>query len=171
MDALWVFGYGSLIWNPGFAVAERRLARAKGWHRSFCMKSTHYRGTAERMGLVLALDAAPDATCHGLALRAEDPATALPYLRDRELSGSGYEEHWLEVATDQGPVTALAFCINPSRPDYLRLPLPDQARLIAVAEGERGPNRDYLFSTAAHLAELGIPDAEMEALVALVRAL
>lgn len=167
---LWVFGYGSLIWNPGFAVAERRLARLTGWHRSFCMKSVHYRGTPERHGLVLALDAKDGASCQGLALRAADPESALPYLRDRELSGSGYEEHWLTVETDLGPLTALAFCINPARPDYLRLPLEAQARAIAHAAGERGPNRDYLFSTAAHLAELGIPDPELEALVALVKA-
>lgn len=171
MDALWVFGYGSLIWNPGFQVAERRLARVSGWHRSFCMKSVHYRGTPERHGLVLALDAKPGATCHGVALRAADPTCALPYLRERELSGSGYEEHWLDVATDQGPLTALAFCIAPDRPDYLSLPLPAQARAIAQAEGTRGPNRDYLFATAAHLAELGIPDAEMETLVAMVKRL
>lgn len=170
MDALWVFGYGSLIWNPGFAVAERRVARATGWHRSFCMRSVQYRGTPDRMGLVLALDAAPGATCHGLALRAEDGPGALAYLRERELSGSGYEEHWLPVETDTGPLTALAFCINPARPDYLRLAPEDQAALIAVAEGERGPNRDYLYATAAHLAELGIPDPEMEDLVARVRA-
>lgn len=171
-DGLWVFGYGSLIWNPGFPVAERRLARAQGWHRSFCMVSTHYRGTPERRGLVLALDAAPGATCHGLAMRAVagQEADVLSYLRERELTGSGYEEHLLTVETAEGPLQALAYCIDPGRPDYCRLALEDQAALIAVAEGQRGTNRDYLFSTAAHLAELGIPDAEMEALVALVRA-
>lgn len=168
-EALWVFGYGSLIWHPGFQVAERRLARLQGWHRSFCMSSVHYRGTPERPGLVLALDAKPGALCHGLALRAFDRAEALPYLRARELTGSGYREHWLTVETDDGPVTALAFCIDPTRPDYLRLPLQDQARVIAGARGERGANCDYLFATAAHLADLGIPDAEMETLVALVR--
>lgn len=171
MQPLWVFGYGSLIWNPGFAVAERRLARVEGWHRSFCMVSTHYRGTPDRKGLVLALDALPGAVCQGVALRAADPAHALPYLRDRELSGSGYEEHLVPLTTDQGAVTGLTFVINPSRPDYIRLPLAQQAALIAVAEGERGPNRDYLFATAAHLADLGIPDPELETLVAMVRAL
>jgi cation transport protein ChaC len=171
METLWVFGYGSLIWNPGFAVAERRLGRVRGWHRSFCMESVHYRGTPERPGLVLALDALEGASCHGLALRAADPARALPYLRERELSGSGYEEHWLKVETAEGEVEALAFCINPGRPDYRRYDLARQAQAIATAVGERGPNRDYLLATAAHLAELGIPDPEMEDLVARVRAL
>ena len=169
MDALWVFGYGSLIWNPGFEVAERRLARLDGWHRSFCMKSVHYRGTPERHGLVLALDARPGATCHGVAMRAADPTAALPYLRDRELSGSGYEERLVPLQTDQGEVTGLTFVITPARPDYLMLPLDLQAQAIAHAVGARGPNRDYLFSTAAHLAELGIPDPEMEALVEMVK--
>ncbi|MCW1919669.1 gamma-glutamylcyclotransferase [Rhodobacter sp. KR11] len=170
MDALWVFGYGSLIWNPGFVVAERRLARLDGWHRSFCMKSVQYRGTPERHGLVLALDARAGAVCHGVALRAADPATALPYLRDRELSGSGYEERFVPLQTDQGEVTGLTFVITPAQPDYLALPMNLQARAIAQAVGARGPNRDYLFATADHLAQLGIPDPEMEALVAMVKA-
>ncbi|NBZ87152.1 gamma-glutamylcyclotransferase [Stagnihabitans tardus] len=173
MEALWVFGYGSLIWNPGFPVAERRLARVEGYHRSFCMKSVHYRGTPERHGLVLALDALPGAVCHGLAMRAEpgQEEAVLAYLRDRELSGSGYEERHLPLQTDAGEVLGLTFVITPARPDYLRLALEAQARVIAQAVGERGPNRDYLFATAAHLAELGIPDPEMETLVQMVRAL
>ena len=64
---MWVFAYGSLIWDPGFPVHSRLVARADGWHRSFCMRSVHYRGTAIAPGLVLALDRAPAATCHGLA--------------------------------------------------------------------------------------------------------
>ena len=173
MEALWVFGYGSLIWSPGFPVAERRLARVDGFHRSFCMKSVHYRGTPERHGLVLALDALPGAVCHGLAMRVEpgQEEAVLAYLRDRELSGSGYEERRVSLQTAGGEVMGLTFVITPSRPDYLRLPLDVQAQVIAQAVGERGPNRDYLFATAAHLADLGIPDPEMEALVALVQAL
>lgn len=173
MDALWVFAYGSLIWNPGFAVAERRLARAPGWHRSFCMKSVHYRGTPAFHGLVLALDSRPDAVCHGLALRVAtgQEAGTRAYLRDRELSGSGYEEHLIPLETDAGPLQALAYVITPTQPDYIRLDLATQAAIIARAEGARGPNRDYLLATAAHLAELGIPDPELETLVAMVQGL
>lgn len=69
MQDLWVFGYGSLLWNPGFAVAETRQARLDGWRRSFCMTSIHHRGTPEAPGLVLALDQAADAVCHGVAFR------------------------------------------------------------------------------------------------------
>ena len=68
-DTLWVFGYGSLIWDPGFPVAERRIATLKGWHRSFCMRSIHHRGTVEKPGLVLALDRAEGASCTGVAFR------------------------------------------------------------------------------------------------------
>ena len=77
MDApMWVFGYGSLIWDPGFPVAERQLARLSGWHRSFCMRSIHHRGSETAPGLVLALDEAPGATCAGVAFRVAPGAEA-----------------------------------------------------------------------------------------------
>jgi cation transport protein ChaC len=75
-ETLWVFGYGSLIWDPGFPVAERRIATLKDWHRSFCMRSIHHRGTVESPGLVLALDRAPGAACAGVAFRVEAGAEA-----------------------------------------------------------------------------------------------
>ena len=83
--SLWVFGYGSLIWNPGFPVAERRIATLEGWHRSFCMRSIHHRGTVERPGLVLALDRAEGAACTGVAFRVAPgaEAAALAGLRER----------------------------------------------------------------------------------------
>jgi len=84
---MWVFGYGSLVWNPGFDVADRAIARLPDYHRSFCMRSIHHRGTDADPGLVLALDATPGAQCHGLALRAHDDQAddVLAYLREREL--------------------------------------------------------------------------------------
>ncbi len=89
-EPLWVFGYGSLIWNPGFPVAERRLARAPGWRRSFCMRSIHHRGTEADPGLVLALDRADGAACDGVAFRVAPGAEAqtLADLRERELISS-----------------------------------------------------------------------------------
>ena len=91
---MWVFGYGSLIWHPGFPVAERRIARASGWHRSFCMRSIHHRGTVENPGLVLALDRADNASCTGVAFRAApgQEAATLFALRERELVSSAYLE-------------------------------------------------------------------------------
>ncbi|MFN3577323.1 MAG: gamma-glutamylcyclotransferase [Tabrizicola sp.] len=171
---LWVFGYGSLIWDPGFPVAERRLARADGWRRSFCMRSIHHRGTPERPGLVLALDRAEGASCAGLAFRVAPGAetATLAALRERELVSSAYLERMLRIETAEGMLEALTYVIDPDHAQYCGgLPLEEQARIIAGATGGRGPNRDYLWSTAAHLAQLGIADPDLEWLAARVREL
>jgi cation transport protein ChaC len=172
-DALWVFGYGSLIWHPGFAVAEQVVARAAGWHRSFCMRSIHHRGTPEQMGLVLALDRATGAHCDGVAFRVMpgEEADTLATLRERELISSAYLEEWLDVRTSDGRhLSALTYVIDPDHAQYCGgLPLPEQARIIAQAAGGRGPNRDSLFATAQHLAALGIADADLDRLVTMVR--
>jgi glutathione-specific gamma-glutamylcyclotransferase len=168
---LWVFGYGSLIWDPGFPVAERRIATVNGWHRSFCMRSIHHRGTVENPGLVLALDAAEGASCTGVAFRVEpgqEPAT-LGTLRERELISSAYLERMLQVATEVGTVEALAYVIDPDHVQYCQLDPEEQAEIIARAVGGRGPNRDYLWSTTAHLAELGISDPNLDWLASRVR--
>ena len=172
---MWVFGYGSLIWDPGFPVAEAHVARLSGWHRSFCMRSIHHRGTPEDPGLVLALDRAAGAHCDGVAFRvapgAEDATLAA--LRERELVSSAYLEDRLAVALQGGDqVTALTYVIDPAHVQYCGgLALEEQAAIIARATGGRGANRDYLFATAAHLADLGIADADLEWLAARVRAL
>ena len=170
--ALWVFGYGSLLWNPGFAVAETRHARLHGFSRSFCMRSIHHRGTADAPGLVLALDAHPGADCEGLALRAE-PGTedaTLAYLRERELVSAAYLETRQTLALEGGDsVEAVAFVVDRAHPQYCLLPLEEQARIIAAAHGGRGPNAEYLVNTARHLGELGIPDAELDWLADRVR--
>ncbi len=171
---LWVFGYGSLIWDPGFAVAERRIARLDGWHRSFCMRSIHHRGTPEAPGLVLALDRAAAATCAGVAFRVASGAEAatLAALRERELVSSAYLEALLPVHTESGPLQALAYVIDPDHAQYCGgLAMDEQAQIIAHAVGGRGANRDYLWFTAAHLAELGIADPDLEWLAAEVRRL
>lgn len=174
-DDMWVFGYGSLIWNPEFAVAEQRVARAIGWHRSFCMRSIHHRGTETDPGLVLALDAAAGSHCDGVAFRVAPgtEAATLQALRDRELISSAYLERWLPVTlTDGRQVQALVFVIDPDHVQYCGgLPLEEQAQIIAHAVGGRGPNRDYLFSTAEHLASLGIADDDLDWLARRVRSL
>ncbi|KCV82951.1 putative cation transport protein [Actibacterium atlanticum] len=170
---LWVFGYGSLMWNPGFEVAEQQLARLDGYHRSFCMRSFHYRGTEERPGLVLALDRAQGASCHGLAFRVA-PGTeqvALAGLRERELVSDAYLEinHDLTLSDGQG-VQAVTYVIDRANPQYCgQIPLEDQAHIIARAHGARGPNTEYLYNTALHLEELGVADEELSWLHARVR--
>ena len=172
---LWVFGYGSLIWDPGFPVAEAQVARLSDWHRSFCMRSIHHRGTPERMGLVLALDRAAGAFCDGVAFRVAEGAEAetLAALRARELISSAYLEDWLPVRTRDGrDVTALTYVIDPCHEQYCGgLSLNEQAGIIAHAVGGRGTNRAYLEATAAHLADLGIADADLDALVIMVQGL
>jgi glutathione-specific gamma-glutamylcyclotransferase len=175
MPCLWVFAYGSLIWDPCFPVAARHLGRVTGWQRSFCMWSVRYRGTDAAPGLVLALDRAEEAFCDGVVFRvaADAAADALATLRERELISSAYLETMLPVRLDSGDtVQAVAYVIDPAHAQYAGyLAAEDQAQIIASAHGMRGPNRDYLFSTADHLAGLGLHDAEMAALCARVRAL
>lgn len=172
---MWVFGYASLIWNPGFPVAEQILARAHGYARSFCMRSIHHRGTPEAPGLVLALDAQPDAHCDGVAFRVSRGAEGetLAYLRERELISSAYLERHLTVhLADDRRIDAVSYVIDPDHAQYCgRLPLIDQARVIASAQGGRGPNTEYLFNTADHLAQLGIADEELNSLAEKVRAI
>lgn len=172
---LWVFGYGSLIWQPGFAHAERLPARLDGWHRSFCMRSVHYRGTVEAPGLVLALDAAEGAACAGVAFGvAETEADeALDYLRRRELVASAYVERVLPVSLVDGRrVEAVTYVIDRDHPLYAgALAAEDQAAIIAQAVGDRGANAEYLFNTATHLSELGLADPDLEHLADRVRTL
>ena len=175
LKPLWVFGYASLLWNPGFPVAEQRLACLQGYHRSFCMRSIHHRGTETDPGLVLALDKAPDATCQGLALRVDAGAEGdtIAYLRERELISSAYIERLLPLELDQGPsVTALAYVIDPHHVQYAaHLGLEEQAQIIASASGGRGPNTEYLWNTTDHLEELGVEDSDLAWLSARVREL
>jgi len=175
MAGLWVFGYGSLIWNPGFPVADSSVARLMDWHRSFCMRSIHHRGSETDPGLVLALDHAPGAACDGVAFcvapGAEDATLAA--LRERELVSAAYLEVTLPVTLRDGrSVSALCYVIDTDHGQYCGgLDLDDQARIIARAVGGRGTNRDYLFATVDHLAGLGIADADLGRLATKVKSL
>jgi len=169
---LWVFGYGSLLWNPGFTPAEAVTARLEDYRRAFCMLSIHHRGTPEAPGLVLALDAAPGAHCTGVALRvaAADSDTVLAELRARELVSSAYVERQVPLAlTDGRTVTALAYVIERDHAQYCTLTLEEQAQRIAAATGGRGPNTEYLHNTVAHLAGMGIHDPDLDWIDARVR--
>ncbi len=172
---MWVFGYGSLLWNPGFPVADRVLARLADYHRSFCMRSIHHRGTPEQPGLVLALDELPGAACTGLALLVERGAeeATLSYLRERELVSSAYLEKRLMLDLVDGQrVEAVAYVIDAAHEQYCGdMPLEEQAQIIARAVGGRGPNTEYLHNTVAQLRQLGIEDGDLEWLDARVRAI
>ncbi len=172
---LWVFGYGSLMWRPGFDVVERATARLDGYHRCFCITSTHHRGSAARPGLVLGLDRG--GSCAGVAYRvaADKAVTVRSYLRARELVSGVYREAFLPVAltgalTGSVPrrVSALAYIVERAHPSYAgRQTLARQAELIRGARGLSGDNLDYLVNTVTHLREVGIRERELERLVAL----
>ena len=172
---LWVFGYASLIWKPGFPVAERVRARLEGYRRHFCMRSIHHRGTPEAPGLVLALDPEPHASCDGVAFRVEPGAEeeTLAYLRDRELVSSAYREALQPTRLEDGrEQIAVVYVMDRDHVQYCgHLPLDEQAAIIARATGGMGPNRDYLFSTVAHLDQIGCPDAQLTDLAERVRRL
>lgn len=171
----WVFGYGSLMWAPEFPVAERVIARTEGWRRSFCLRSVCHRGTQAQPGLVLGLEPCAGADCTGLALRIDDalwPET-IAAIRTRELVTEAYREASIDLTLADGrQVAAVTYVMRPEHRQYAAGLSPDeQAAIIAAAHGGRGPNADYLFNTVAHLADLGIPDGDMAALAARVRAL
>lgn len=172
---MWVFGYGSLLWNPGFEVAQSTLATLDGYARSFCMRSIHHRGTEGEPGLVLALDEVEGAHCRGLALAVAEGREdeTLTYLRERELVSSAYLEKQLSIRLSGGAtVTAVTYVIDPHHVQYCgSLDLEEQAQIIARAVGGRGPNAEYLFNTTRHLVELGLPDPDLDWLDARVRAL
>jgi len=170
---LWVFGYGSLVWNPGFPHETREIATLPGFARSFCMRSIHHRGTESDPGLVLALDTAEGHECHGVAFRMapSDQPGVMAYLRERELISSAYLEEIHDITLVSGEtVAAVTYVVDRDHVQYCGgLPLEEQAHIIAHASGGRGPNDEYLYNTADHLAELGLEDADLTWLVARVR--
>lgn len=170
--AFWVFGYGSLLWNPGFEPAETCRAVLKDYHRSFCMLSIHHRGSDEEPGLVLALDTEPGGQCTGVAFRIteQDEDTVLAALRERELISSAYYEDTLPLTLDDGrTVDALCYIINRDHRQYVQYDLEEQAQIIAHAVGGKGPNPEYLYNTADHLTQMNIKDSDMGWLVTRVK--
>ena len=158
----WVFGYGSLMWNPGFPYVEAQPALLRGYHRSFCVYSHRYRGTPERPGLVLGLDRG--GACRGIVYRVpqSDVAAALHYLWEREMTNRTYHLREVALATPFGRVTAHAFVVDRTRRNYAgRLPLEETARLILQGIGARGPCRQYLENTVAELKKLGMIDGPL----------
>jgi cation transport protein ChaC len=164
-----VFGYGSLMWRPGFEPAARARAVLRGRHRAFCVRTVHHRGTADRPGLVLGL--APGGACTGVlfTVRAGDEAAVRAYLHERELRWYPvYREALVTVEPTGGgdaepePVEALTFLPDPDHPDF-RGDLDDDAIVAIVrdAHGVSGANRDYLRDAVVHLAELGIPEPRL----------
>jgi len=169
----WVFGYGSLMWRPGFPYAERARARLNGRHRAFCIYSVHHRGTYERPGLVLGL--APGGAVIGAAYRVAeaDWSETYAYLVEREQPTETYVERRITVTLEGGRrVEALGFLSDRSHPQWAgRLSLERQAELIAGATGLSGLNIDYLRDLVVHLRADRACDPFMEQLLVRVEAL
>ncbi len=164
---LWVFGYGSLMWRPGFPFAERRHAHLYGYHRSLCVLSHVHRGTPDRPGLVLGLDRG--GRCHGVAFRvvAEEVEATVHYLREREQVTAVYLERRLPVRLDDGrAVEALAYVADRRHAQYAgRLGFDEVLRLVRQGRGLSGANPDYVRSTHEHLTGMGVTDPLLQRIV------
>ncbi len=163
---LWVFGYGSLMWRPGFAYVEAHPAVLRGWHRALCVYSWHHRGTRERPGLVLGLDRG--GACRGVAFRisAHEAEAVRAYLIAREQVTMVYVEITPKARLDDGrTVRVMTFSADRAHPQYAgRLDVTAQADLVRNAQGVSGHNVDYLANTLRRLAEIGVRDTGLAAL-------
>lgn len=169
---IWIWAYGSLIWNPIFHFDERRVGVVEGWHRQFCLWTPIGRGTPENPGLVLGLEEGQ--SCQGIVYQlstAADAMAELTLLWRREMIVGSYIPHWVPVQTAAGMVEAIAFTINHAHPMYTG-PLMEEVlvRHLATAEGILGSCADYLSQTVDGLKAAGIEDRELFALHAKVMA-
>lgn len=159
---VWIFAYGSLIWNPGFDYVEERLSTIHGWRRSFCIGWVRlYRGTPERPGIMLGLDRG--GSCRGVVFRVPPEAVKenleIVFRREHPVRWETPHMHWVTARTDAGPMRALAVLTNRSHPAYLADLAEDAVvKSLATAAGERGSMAEYLRSTIEHLEARGIHD-------------
>lgn len=166
---LWVFAYGSLIWRPEGPVAEQVLGRLSGWRRALCIWSVYYRGTPEEPGLVLGLDADPDAACAGVVFRiaAADRRVVAEALDRRELPTRCYHPRVVPVRLSDGrQVAAYTYTADRHHAQYAcGVGEDEQVRRVAVSVGQSGRCYDYLASTVEHLRRWGVADAALEDIV------
>lgn len=165
MDDFWIFGYGSLMWNPGFSYRNLQLARLFGYHRSLCIYSHYYRGTPEQSGLVMGLKRG--GSCRGMAFyisRTEAQKT-YDYLVEREQVNNTYKEKYLHLYLEDGrKVKSLVFIADSAHPQYAgTLASCDIVKIVSAARGKTGSNRDYVLNTVHHLRMLRVYDRLLEA--------
>lgn len=162
---IWIFAYGSLVWNPALRFEERRVANIQGWHRSFCLSTLVGRGTPQQPGLVLGLERG--GSCRGVAYRIaeQDIASELSILWRREMLLGGYKPIWIDVIGDDGAKlgSAISFAIDVAHENYAgNLPQEEKARRLSTAKGNWGSSADYLFRAIQALQEHGIRDDDIE---------
>lgn len=166
---LWLFGYGSLIWNPCLDFAERKVVRVHGHHRSFCVWSHMGRGTRDHPGLVLGLDGG--GSCHGVAFRIEAAKVRaeLRLVWRREMVVGSYCPRWVRADALDGTFSAIAFVVNRDHPSYAgKLPIENVARILASARGHLGTPADYLRSTVQGLRDHGVKDSYLTRIAGLL---
>ncbi|HYD58613.1 MAG TPA: gamma-glutamylcyclotransferase [Burkholderiales bacterium] len=170
---LWIFGYGSLMWSPGFRCSEKSPAKVHGYHRSLCVYSHRYRGTKARPGLVMGL--CRGGSCWGMAFRiaAHQAPRVLANLWRREMRNRVYEARFVPARIRGGRrVQALAFVADPIHAQFAGdLSLRRTAELVLQGRGERGRNLDYVSSTIAHMHELGLRDPHLDRILLAVLSL
>lgn len=156
---IWVFGYGSLVWNPLVQHEERRVARLHGFHRSFCLWSHVNRGSPQKPGLMLGLDAG--GSCRGVAFRiaGRQAVDELRLLWRREMVLGAYEPRWARIESGGGDFRAIAFFVNRAHPSYAgKLPLETVIKTLVSARGQLGTPAEYLLETVHGLIEHGVRD-------------
>ena len=168
-EDLWVFGYGSLMWRPGFDYVDTRPAKIYGWHRSFCVYSWYHRGSEEKPGLVLGLDRGGSCIGRAYRVRAADAPDVVAYLDAREMVTAVYQPIAANIHTDAGKMVARCYIADRAHPQYAgKLPYDIQAEIIRKGTGHSGINVDYLASLVEHLDVLGIRDGPLHAVHELV---
>lgn len=172
-EDLWVFAYGSLMWQPGFEFLERRPARVMGAHRALCVYSFVHRGTPEKPGLVLGLDRGGN--CRGIAYRvtAAKRAETIAYLRAREQVTMVYRECSRSVWLDDDPnrrVQALCYVVDRGHEQYAgRLGLTEQLHYVRQGHGRSGNNRDYVLATVKEIEAQGVRDQDLHRLAEILK--
>ena len=168
-DGVWVFGYGSLMWNPDFILAEKRTGTVTGYHRRLCLKSIVYRGTPDYHGLVFGLDKGE--SCQGMVYRIaeENIHSEMQKIWEREMFAGTYIPSWVNVTTKQGSISAVTFVINHEHEHYIPdLELEEIAERVVKAEGTCGSCHDYVQNTVKSLHQLGLRDPALEQLLTLI---
>ena len=166
---VWVFGYGSLMWNPDIKQSEERIGTVRGYHRRLCLKSIVYRGNPDYHGLVFGLDKGKN--CQGIAYRiaVENIFTEMQKIWEREMFAGTYIPTWVKVITKQGNVPAVTFVINHKHEHYIPvIKMKEIAERVARAKGICGSCSDYVNNTAIRLKQLGLRDPLLEKLLTLI---
>lgn len=164
MDDFWIFGYGSLMWHPGFSYQDLQHARLFGYHRRLCIYSYYYRGTPEHPGLVMGLN--PGGSCRGMAFHIpkNEARKTYDYLIEREQRNSAYKEKNLHLHLGDGrKVCSLVFVADCAHPQYAgALSLADTTKIVSAAKGQTGSNQDYVFNTVRYLRTVHVHDPLLE---------